>query len=286
MDLSIIIVSWNVKDKLRDNLRALYASKGDFNFEVIVIDNNSEDGSVAMVKDDFPQAELIVNIRNEGFAKACNQGIKDAKGDYILLLNPDMRVKEDTLFNMIKWFDDNPRVSVSGCKLISETGEIIKHVRRFPTIWDQSAVVLKIPHIYQGILKKYLCDDFNYDWAEKVDSIRGGFFMFRYDAIQPINFLDERFFLWFEEVDYCRRIKESGGEVWYTPTAECIDYVGQSFKQVASSKKQKYFRDSMLKYFKKWHPRWQYWVLWFLWWVGLFIAWMTEKLKIKSKART
>ena len=100
-----------------------------------------------------------------------------------------------------------------------------------------------------------------------------------------------RYFLWFEEVDYCKKVADGHygsdkGEVWYTPEAKCIDYVGQSFAQVATLQKQKYFRDSMLKYFSKWHPAWQYWLLKIAWALGLGVAWLAAKLKIRSRAKT
>ena len=297
MKLSIIIVSWNVAEKLKENLKEIYFSDLDkSNFEVFVVDNNSHDNAVDIVKKEFPQVKLIVNSENLGFAKANNQAIKQAKGEYILLLNPDTRVKENTFTNLLKWMDENSQARVCGCKLINETGKIIKHVRCFSKIWDQLAIVLKLPHIFPCILNKYLRNDFDYEKPTKVDSIRGGFFLVRNNtAVETKNFLslsspqlklDERYFLWFEEVDFCRQIKNAGEEVWYTPAAECIDYVGQSFKQVSVSKKQKYFRDSQLKYFKKWHPFWQYFLLKIIWVFGMFISFVLEKINFKSKART
>ena len=284
-NLSIIIVSWNVKEKLRDNLRALFASRH-ADFEVFVIDNNSADGSAEMVKKEYPQVKLIANKENLGFAKANNHAIKEARGKYILLLNPDMRVYDDTLSNMISWMNCHDKAWVAGCRLIDENSKIIKHVRRFPSVTDQLAIILKIPHVLPGVLNKYLRNDFDYKKSAAVDSIRGGFFMIRREAIEKIGLLDERYFLWFEEVDYCRRIKKAGGEVWYSNAAECLDFVGQSFKQVDSVLKQKYFRDSMLKYFKKWHPIWQYIVLKLAWPVGLLITRAGERLNIKSRAKT
>ena len=110
--------------------------------------------------------------------------------------------------------------------------------------------------------------------------------MIRGEALEKIGLLDERYFLWFEEVDYCRRIKAAGGEIWYVATVECIDLMGQSFKQVQNMVKQRYFRDSMLKYFKKWQPAYEYWLLRLAWPLGLLIAWIGEKLKIESRAKT
>ncbi len=285
MDLSIIIVSWNVREKLKDNLRALFESKHVV-FEVFVVDNNSGDGSVEMVKREYPQVKLIVNRENLGFARANNQAIQQANGRYILLLNPDMRVFDDSLSNMVSWMNRHEQAAVAGCKLIGENGLIVKHVRRFPGFLDQLAIILKIPHLIPRVINKYLRNDFDYDKSARVDSVRGGFFIIRSEVIKKIGMLDERYFLWFEEVDYCRRVSQAGLEVWYSNAAECIDLVGQSFKQLNRGVAQKYFRDSMLKYFKKWQPVWQYWVLKLAWPVGLSLAWIGEKLKIKNKAET
>jgi GT2 family glycosyltransferase len=284
--LSIIIVSWNVKEKLMENLAALYESAVDFDFEVFLVDNNSADGTALMVENDFPQTKLIANPDNYGFAKANNQAIKLAIGQYILLLNPDMRIFPDTLSNMVKWMDNKKTAFVAGCHLVDENNRTILHVRRFPEITDQLAIVLKLPHLFPNILNGYLRTDFDYSKEAKVDSVRGGFFMIRKSTIEKIGILDERFFVWFEEVDFCKRVKDKGGEVWYTPAARCIDHVGASFQQVAVSKKQMYFRESMLKYFMKWHPFWQLALLYLFWPIGFVIAWIVERLKIQGKAKT
>lgn len=285
MDLSIIIVSWNVREKLKDNLRALFESKY-VSFEVFVVDNDSRDGSAEMVKKEYPQIKLIANQKNLGFASANNQAIREAKGRYILLLNPDMRVFDDTLSNMISWLNWHEPALVAGCKLVDESARIVKQVRRYPALLDQLIIVLKIPHLFPAILNKYLRNDFSYEKSGVVETIRGGFFMIRREALEKVGLLDERYFLWFEEVDYCRRVKQAGGEVWYSSAAECIDLVGQSFKQLGLAVKQRYFRDSMLKYFKKWHSPLEYWVLRLAWPVGLFLAKLAEKLKMKSKGIT
>lgn len=286
MDLSVIIVSWKVKDKLRENLAALFDSSRAVSFGVFVVDNNSGDGTVEMVRNEFPEVHLIANQENLGFAKANNQAIKEAEGDFILLLNPDTKIYADTLIKLTDWMKQNPQASVAGCHLINEKGGTIKHVRRFPTVWDQLAIILKLPHLFPGILDKYIIADFDYNKPAKVDSIRGGFFLMRKETIRKVGLLDEQFFVWFEEVDYCRRVCEASGEVWYTPAAECVDYIGQSFKQIKRGLAQKYFRDSMLKYFKKWQPAWQYWLLQLAWPMGLLISVILEKIGYISKAKT
>jgi GT2 family glycosyltransferase len=286
MDLSIIIVSWKVKDRLRENLQALFASSRAISFEVFVVDNNSGDGTVEMVKHDFPEVKLIANPDNFGFAKANNQAIKLATGDFVQLLNPDMKIYPGSLVKMLEWMRSNPQAAVAGCNLINERGESIKHVRRFPTVWNQLAIIFKLPHFYPKILDSYIIADFDYHKPVKVDSIRGGFFVMRKETIREVGLLDERFFVWFEEVDYCQRVRAAGKEVWYTPAGECIDYVGQSFKQLNRGLAQQYFRDSMLKYFKKWRPAWEFWILCAAWPIGMSIAWISEKFGYKSRAKT
>jgi len=270
MDLSIIIVSWNVKDKLRENLVSLFKSEGDFKFEILVVDNNSGDGSAAMVMAEFPLVRLIANPENLGFAKANNQALKLASGKFILLLNPDMRVSADTLKNILAWAANNPQATVCGCKLVDEKGNIVKQVRRFPKFWDQLLVTLKVPHLFSRVVNGYLNTKFAYDQAAKVDSIRGAFFLINREQYKKISglgepLLDERYFIWFEEVDFCRQVYKLGGEVWYTPAAECLDYVGASFSQIKRDKTQGYFSDSMLKYFQKWEKKWKYVILKISW---------------------
>ncbi len=286
MDLSIIIVSWNVREKLKENLEAIFSSRGGINYEVIVVDNNSQDGTADMVYKDFPRVKLVANDKNLGFARANNQAIRIAGGRYILLLNPDMKIFPDTFVDLLGWLENHPKADVTSVKLIDEAGEIVRHVRKFPNVWNQLAVILKIPHFFPSVLNGYILKKFDYSQDSIVDSVRGGFFVINSKIVDKIGLLDERFFLWFEEVDYCRRVKENGGEVWYCSAVECLDYVGQSFKQISSLKKQKYFRDSMLKYFAKWQPTWQNRLLKIFWPIGLFSAWLAGIFKLKSKAKT
>ncbi len=299
MNLSIIIVSFNVREQLRKNLESIFNSNVNFGFEVFVVDNNSVDKSVEMIKKYFPQVRLIENKNNLGFAKANNQILKLIKNKYALLLNPDMKLKNDTLQNIYNWMENNKQVSIAGIKLLGKDGKIIKHVRRFPKFFDQLAIILKIPHIFPQILNKYILNKFNYTKECQVDSIRGGFFMMNLKNLQKLQkvsvlknldntlpFLDERYFIWFEEVDFCKQVYVAGGEVWYTPVAECIDYVGQSFNQVDRKVKQNYFKDSQLKYFKKWHSIWQYFVLKIAWVLGKIITNVLEVFHVKGKGKT
>ncbi|MFH1255089.1 MAG: glycosyltransferase family 2 protein [bacterium] len=286
MDLSIIMVSWNVKEFVAENIKSVLANAGNIEFEIFVVDNDSSDGTAEMIKKDFSQVRLIANDYNAGFAKANNQAIAQAKGRYILLLNPDMRVLPGCLEKMVKWMDCHADAGVAGCHLVKENRETVSHVRRYPRLSDQLAIVLKLPHLFPGILDGYLRKDFDYSKEAEVDSIRGSFFMIRREVIEKIGGLDERYFVWFEEVDYCRQAKNAGWKVMYTPVADCVDYVGRSFALIKRGKSQQYFRGSMLKYFKKWHAYWQYLILKTAWPIGIFMASIGEKLNYKNKAKT
>jgi len=270
MDLSIIIVSWKVKEKLQANLSALFKSETSFKYTVYVVDNNSQDGSVEMVKEKFPAVKLLVNVENLGFAAANNQALKLIDRQFVLLLNPDMQVESDTLEKVLTWAQQNPHATVSGCKLVTENNKTIKQVRRFPRFFDQLMITLKVPHVFPAVVNKYLVSNFNYETASRVDSLRGAFFLINVASWQKISgsslpLLDERYFIWFEEVDFCQQVYKLGGEVWYTPVAQCRDYVGASFKQVKRGQAQKYFSESMLKYFQKWGKKWEYQILKIVW---------------------
>ncbi|NCU39787.1 glycosyltransferase family 2 protein [Candidatus Falkowbacteria bacterium] len=270
MDLSIIIVSWETREKLRHNLKALFLSEGDFKFEVFVVDNNSSDKSAEMVASEFPEVKLIRNKKNEGFAKANNCAIQKAQGRFILLLNPDMKLYSNSLEKALLWAEKNTQAVVSGFRLLSENGKLVAQVRKFPKLFDQLMIILKIPHFFPFVLNSYLQKDFNYNKAQVVDSIRGSFFLINVKSWQDLSgkekpYLDERYFVWFEEVDFCRQVKSLGGEVWYSPASEALDYVGQSFSLLKRRQAQGYFRDSMLKYFKKWGKPNQVFVLRFAW---------------------
>jgi len=282
MDISIIIVSWKLKEKLRHNLEALILALKDIKAEIFVVDNNSQDGTVEMIQREYKDINLIINSDNLGFAKANNQAIGLAKADFILLLNPDMKVFPETISQALAWAKVNTQATVSGFYLQNENGDLLPQVRRFPSLRDQLLLTLKLPHIFPALLNKYLYKDFDYSLAQKVDSIRGSFFLINRNSWRNISgldkpFLDERYFIWFEEVDFCRQVYKNSGEVWYSPVAKCRDYIGQSFKQLPRDTKQIYFRTSMLAYFKKWHSLTDYYVLKAVWSISNVITKIFKK---------
>lgn len=256
-DLSVIIVNWNVRERLLANLASLLEGNRGADFEVIVIDNASDDGSAEAVRSAFPHVRLIVNEKNLGFAAAVNQGLRLSRARHVLLLNPDMRLAPGGLEKIIKYLDANPGVAVMSGKLLDERGNAMHHMRRLPSFFPQLAVMLKLPHFFPGLLKHYHGEDLDLEKEQSVESVRGSLFAISGTGLATIGNFDEGFFIWFEEVDFCRRAKEAGCDVRYVPDVVAHDAVGKSFAQRNTYWKQKRFTASMIYYFKKWHPRWQ-----------------------------
>ncbi len=251
-NLAVIIVSWNVKDAVLANLRSVFASSPMPELDVILVDNASADGTVEAVRSEFPQVRIIANKENLGFAKACNQGIDASGARHKLLLNPDMRVEPDALSKTVTYLDTHPDVAVLGPKLIGKDGKVMHHMRRFPSWSDQMVVVFKLQRIFPRIISRYMGEDLDVEKEQAVDTLRGSYFAINKTALEKIGKLDERFFIWFEEVDYCKRAQKAGMRVMYVPSVVAHDSVGQSFAKRGTWWKRKQFLTSMLKYFLKW----------------------------------
>lgn len=256
MDLSIIIVNWKVKDLLEKCLRSIFEQTKNIGFEIFVVDNASGDGSVEMVREKFPQVDLTASTENLGFAKGNNLAAKKANGKYVLLLNPDTEILDNALEKMVKFMNNHPECGIAGCKLLNPDLSLQPSVRSFPTFASQVFILLKLHHLFphSKAMYHYLMQDFDYEKTQEVDQVMGAFFMIRREVIEKIGLLDENFWIWFEEVDYCKRAKNAGWKILYTPEAKIIHHYGQSFKQVLNVKKQKDFNKSLSYYFKKHQP--------------------------------
>jgi GT2 family glycosyltransferase len=254
MDLSVITVTWNAADLIGEQIKSVKAGCKSISFEEIIVDNDSKDNTVEIIEK-IGEVTLLKNEKNKGFAYPNNQAAKLARGEFLLFLNPDMRVEEGSLDKMIEWMRNHPDVGLASCKLLDQHGNLNKDAlpRRFPTIWDQMAIILKLPHFFPDILNNYLFKDFNPEIEQEVDSVRGSFMIMRREVYEKLGWaFDPRYFIWFEDVDLCREVKKMGLKVVYTPTISCVDYVGQSFKKINFFWKQKQFIKSMLTYFWKW----------------------------------
>lgn len=257
MQLSIIIVNWNTKKLLNNCLKSIFCQTYNFSLEVFVVDNASTDDSVRMIKNNFPQVHLISNKENVGFAKANNQALREAKGDYLLLLNPDTVINRDTLINSLKFFTYQKDASIMGCKINNPDGSNQPSCRRFPTVISQTLIMLKLHNLFpkMGPLKEYFLLDFDFTKRQKVDQVMGAFFMLTRKTLTTLGFLDDGYWIWYEEVDYCKRAALHGLPVYYNPEASIIHHKAQSFNQVIGPKKQNYLNRSAIRYFYKYEGK-------------------------------
>lgn len=254
IDISVVIVSWNVEKQLRRCLSSVMAQSG-VAFEVFVVDNASSDGSGEMVKKEFSDAQLIENAQNVGFATANNQVLPAARGRHMLLLNPDTKLPDDTLRKTVAYLDAHRDVGVLGCAILHDDGKVQRSVLRFPTIFSQALVLLKLQAftLKPKILQQYYALDFDYSQERDVDQVMGAFFAINGEIVRTVGLLDGRFFAWFEEVDYCKRVQKAGWKIRYTPLFSITHTGGQSFNQLLSIEQQVIFNRSMIHYFRKHH---------------------------------
>ncbi len=256
-DLSVIIVNWNVRDLLRRCLRSLYSSATESGLavQVIVVDNGSTDGSVEMVRSAFPAVHLIVNQDNRGFPAANNQGLAVAQGRYSLILNPDTEIVGDALATLVAFADAHPDVGIVGPQLLNPDGTVQSSRRRFPTLataFFESTWLQRYGP--RRILEHYYVLDRPDDRVQDVDWLYGAAFMARREAVAQVGLLDEGYFMYSEELDWCRRFRDAGWRVVYLPTAQVIHYGGKSSEQVIAAR-HIHFQTSKVRYFRKYHGR-------------------------------
>jgi GT2 family glycosyltransferase len=228
--MSIIIVSWNAKRYLEECLDSIVNHPLPRDTEVIVVDNASSDGSPDVVRDAFPGVRLICNDGNYGFAKANNIGIAASTGEYVFFINSDVVVKAGCFENMIAYMDAHQDVGVLGPKILRPNGEVQQSCMEFPTLWNSLCRALALDAIFPGV-KLFGGDMMTYwqhDDTRPVDVITGCFWMVRRKALLAAGLLDERFFFYGEDVDWCRRFHDKGWKVVFYPEAEAVHYGGAS----------------------------------------------------------
>ena len=240
-DLSIVIVNWNTVDLLRGVLRSTYETVSGITAEVIVIDNASSDGSVAMIQADFPQSILIANSENRGFAAANNQGFRLARGRHILLLNSDTVVLGDVLGASVRYLDSHPQVGAMGCRVLNPDLTMQPTCAMWPSLMN---LVLLTSGLWKLAPKRFLGRYQMKDWARdserSVDSITGCYLMLRRAVLDQVGQLDEAFYFFGEETDWCRRMREAGWDLRFAPVGEIVHYGS------ASARKLNHRRDLML----------------------------------------
>lgn len=256
IDLSIVILNWNVRDLLDRCLASLRSER--HVLEIIVVDNASHDDSVAMLRAKYPRVKLIANAENRGFTGGNNQGIEASRGRCVMVLNPDTEVLGDALDQVVIYLDEHPDVGAIGPQLLNPDRSIQSSRRRFPTLataFFESTWLQGIAP--QRILTHFYMDDVPVSPAHEVDWLNGACTVFRRAVLDRVGLYDARnFFMYSEELDLCRRVKEAGWKIVYLPEAQVVHYVGKSSDQAVAAR-HVYFQTSKVRYFRKWHGTFQ-----------------------------
>lgn len=266
MVLSIVIVNWNTRDYLRACLLSIEAYPPQVEHEVIVIDNASPDGSADMVRSEFPGAHLIANTDNKGYAEGNNQGIEIAHGRCLLLLNPDVKVKKGALDALIGFADDHPDAAAVGCRLVGEDGTVQRSLRSFPEPWGVLFEYTKLSKLFPRSRRfaSYRMTWFDYDRELEVDQPMGSCLLLSRRAIEQIGMFDQEFPIFFNEVDWLYRARQSGWRVWFTPAAEVIHAGGASTRQRKPAMVRESHRSMKLFYQKHYRRRIAALAYWFI----------------------
>ncbi|MCX8031546.1 MAG: glycosyltransferase family 2 protein [Thermodesulfovibrionales bacterium] len=247
MDLSVIIINWNTRDLLINCVKSIYKTTKGISYEIIVVDNGSSDGSVKALKEQFPEVMVIENNSNLGFAKACNQAIRKINSRYAVFLNTDAFFFENTLRKALEFMDENLDVAICGAQLLNEDGSKQNSISSKPSLLTEL--------INKSILKKlyprlYFSKEINIENPIEVDSVIGAFMIVRKEAIDDVGLLDENFFFFFEETDWCLMMQKKGWKVFHHPQLRVYHLQGQTAKKVHIPARIEYWRSRYI-FFKK-----------------------------------
>lgn len=234
MLISIVIVNWNTAELLRRCLQSIRQNAGAVNKEITVVDNASTDGSVDVVRSEFPDVRLIANPDNLGYAEGNNIGIECSSGDFVLLLNPDTEIQPGAIEALVDCLNRHPDASAVAPRLIYPDGRVQSSCRGFP---EPSSLMFDYLHLAKLFPKSkrfgaYRMTWFDYDHEADVDQPMASCLMIRRTAIEDIGVFDTQFPIFFNDVDWCYRSKQNGWKIYFTPQAEVVHHVGGSTRQV------------------------------------------------------
>lgn len=264
IDLAIVIVNYNVCDLLQACLRSVYASQGEIEFEVCVVDNNSDDESITMVQEEFPKTKIIANDENLGYPTANNQGLRllgvvaeneEDRPRYCLLLNPDTEVPSNAFSFLVAYLDDNAEVAVVGPKLVLLNGNLDLACRRaFPSPEVSAYRMMGLNRLFPGSPRfaRYNMTYLPVDQIAEVDSVVGAFMMVRVEAIDQIGLMDERFWMYGEDLDWAKRMKDSGWKVIYNPEVSVL-HVKRASSQNSQRAQIEFYRAMLIFYYKHYY---------------------------------
>ena len=261
-DVAIIIVNWNTREILRDCLHSVYEQTQGINFEVIVVDNASSDGSAEMVRQKFPQVVLIENTENRGFAAANNQGIAVAGGRYVLLLNSDTIVLDGAIQKSAAYADCHPDIGILGCQVWENETTIQRTCFRFPSVWNLFLHALGFRRLFPR--SRFFGREKIVGWERnterEVDVVSGMFMLVRRESIDQVGLMDEDYFVYAEETDWCWRFRKAGWRCVFTPTARIIHLDGGSKSTEQVSAKMYVQQQKSLLIFHRKQRGWFSWI--------------------------
>src|SRR5688572_21224091 len=250
-DLDIVIVSFNCANFLSACARSLPAACEGMDWRCWVVDNASTDGSADTALKTLPGIELIRNTTNVGFARANNQALARAEARYLLLLNPDTEPEPESLTKLVRFMDTTPRARACGPNLLNSDGTLQRNGRRFPTLLREFLAVTGLrrisPRAYEDVLEYGRAD---FDKPAEVDYLMGACLLVRAEAVYEVGLLDESYFMFYEEVEWCRRLKKGGWSIWYRPEARVVHHWMGSVRLAPKRMTREFYR-SQVKYFRQ-----------------------------------
>jgi GT2 family glycosyltransferase len=267
VDISVVVVSYNVKPYLEQALKSIQKALDGIDSEILVVDNASGDGSAAMVRDRFPRVRLVANKENAGFARANNQALRLAKGKTVCLINPDTLVREDTFRVCLAYLEGHPEAGMVGCKVLNPDGSLQLACRRsYPTPWVAFTKVTGLSAVFPKtrLFGRYNLTFLDPDSISEVEAVSGSFMFVRRKALDDVGLLDEAFFLYGEDLDWCYRIHRKGWKIVYLPTTQIVHYKGRSACEAPFDTLRLFYGAMHLfvkKHFKK---GWSFVPMWFL----------------------
>jgi GT2 family glycosyltransferase len=234
LKVSIIIVSYNVRDLLQQALDAILDASKNLEFEIFVVDNNSKDHTVDMIKMKYPIVNLIANQENVGFSKANNQAILLSKGEYVLLINPDTITSKDTIFKVINFMDEHSDAGGLGVRMINAQGKFLPESKRgLPTPWASITKFVGLAKLFptSKVFSRYYMGWINEFQISEIEILAGAFMLLRHNALKKIGLLDESFFMYGEDIDLSYRLTLAGYKNYYFPDTYIIHFKGQSTRK-------------------------------------------------------
>lgn len=226
MKLSIVILNYKSAGLVRQCIKGIFEANIKFDYEVILVDNASDDGIIGWVKQNYPNIKLVPLLKNRGFAAGNNAGMKIAMGEYYLILNPDITVLPNKLEKLVEFMDSHPSCGLAGPRLVNPDGSLQYSAYKFPSFWlpiFRRTFLGSIPALTPW-LKSYQMMDWDHNESQTVDWLLGACLIVRQQAVQEVGLMDERFFLYVEDTDWCRRFWKNKWEVWYAASVELVHF--------------------------------------------------------------